>query len=362
MKYKLLNEDFIVEELYDFNELEDKYSENNKYAYYLMEKKNFNTMNAIMDVARHFKTTIKNIQFCGNKDKNAITKQIISICLNNRIEHCAKKEIYLGNNQSYIKLNIVGFFNKPVFLGAHKGNKFIITLKEISENELKKFNNNFKSLKKNSNLFINFFGEQRFSTNNVIIGKYIIQKKFKEAFETITSENTQTSKILIKNLSKNDFVNTIRKIPLKNLSLYVNAYQSQIWNEIAIEYDKLINYKYNIDIPIIGFDLKIKEILEEKNNAIISTSNTKKKIIEKEIECLNKYQEKLKNEGIDYNDFVIKQIPQISACGTFRKLYETANKLEILDIKEQEDNNEIKISFELNKSCYATTLINQLFK
>ena len=146
-------EDFIVEEIPAF-----KSSENGQFSYFKLWKRNLNTINAVSIIAEKLHIPEKRIKFAGNKDKQAETTQYISI------EGQIKNEI----NEHNLKLTFECFGDEPISLGNLKGNKF--TIKVITDQPLKE-----------QEKFINYFGEQRLSKNNAVIGKLLVQRKFKEA-------------------------------------------------------------------------------------------------------------------------------------------------------------------------------------
>ena len=73
-KIKQIPEDFIVREINDII-----FEDNGNYAYFLMKKKNYNTIKAIETIANSLGINVKNIGFAGNKDRNAVTEQFISV-------------------------------------------------------------------------------------------------------------------------------------------------------------------------------------------------------------------------------------------------------------------------------------------
>ena len=112
-KIKQLPEDFIVKEINDI-----KFDDNGQYSYFLLKKKNYNTLRAIQQISKKLRINEKNIEFAGNKDKNAITEQVISIYKGNKnIENINIKDI---------ELKFLGQGNERIFLGNLKGNEFII--------------------------------------------------------------------------------------------------------------------------------------------------------------------------------------------------------------------------------------------
>ncbi len=126
-KIKQLLEDFIVREISDI-ELNDS----GKYSYFILKKRNYNILSAIKTIAKKLKINEKNIGFAGNKDKNAVTEQFISIKDGSKnIENMQLKDI---------GLKYVGKGNEEIYLGRLKGNEFIITIRNLTKEDIKKIN------------------------------------------------------------------------------------------------------------------------------------------------------------------------------------------------------------------------------
>jgi len=324
-KLKQIPEDFIVKEI---NKLEIK--DKGKYAYFLLKKRNYNTLRAIQQIAKELRINEKNIGFAGNKDKNAVTEQFISI------RSFKNKEIELKD----IKLEFLGFGGKEISLGSHQENEFFVTIRNLSLSEITKI----KNLEDKKIIIPNYFGEQRFSRNNQLIGKAIVKKDFEKAIELILESKSDFSTEIDKHLSKhkNDFVVALKKIPFKLLKLYVHSYQSCIFNEIVNQYQR--KPIKNKKIPIIGFGT---EINEKKFNGELN------KIIRKIME----------KEEITFRDFIIREIPELSQEGDERDLF-VESKFKIIESRDDELNNgknKIKINFSLPKGSYATVFVDYLF-
>ena len=138
--------------------------------------------------------------------------------------------------------------------------------------------------------------------------------------------------VVHKKKQKNDFVGALKRIPWKVLKLYVHAYQSKLWNEIAEKIakkaspaheDQLKNSK--ITIPLIGFATEVED-----------------KDVEKIVKKI------MQNEKIICNDFVIRQIPDLSSEGSERELYTEVKNLKIEKLEDDDLNKgkkKIKITF-----------------
>jgi len=331
-KIKQIPEDFVVNEVNNLV-LEKK----GEYSYFLLKKKNYNTLNAINLISRKLNINEKNIGFAGNKDKIAVTEQIISIKNFDQIEKIEDLNI---NNISIVH---GGNGDKEISLGSHQGNEFFITIRNLENNELAKI----KNLENEKIQMPNYFGQQRFSKNNHLIGKAIVKKNFKEAIDLILESNSEFNNNIKEHLNKNnnDFVGALKKVPFKLMKFFVHSYQSFIFNETIKQYlnffknnDKLINEK----IPIIGFGTEI-------NNKEI------KKIID----------EIIKEENVTLRDFIINQIPELSQEGDERSLFVEVDGFKIVQEKKDELNKgkfKVRINFSLPKGSYATVFIERLFR
>jgi len=292
---KQIPEDFIVKEIMDLK------LEPGRYSYYLLKKKNYNTIDAIRVIAKNFRINRKFINFAGTKDRNAITEQYISI------SRGPKKDLHLKD----IDVKFLGTGCERLNLGTREGNEFTIVIRNI------------KTKPKPIKEILNLFDAQRFGSkqNNHIIGKAIVKKEFAEAVKLIDDE--QLSEHL--NKHPNDYIGALKKLPKQILRLYVHAYQSYLWNQMAKD-------SIEHSIPLIGFE---------------TTEDV----------------EILQNEGISKIDFLIRQIPEISSEGAYRNRTTKVNNLKVSELEPDELNsgmNKVTVSFSLQKGSYATQVIKQM--
>lgn len=304
-KIKQKPEDFLVKEISTV-----KCSKQGKYTYFWMKKKNYNTLRAVEMIAKQLKIPLKKLGFAGNKDRKAVTEQMCSV---ENVSESRLKSIDLKD----ISIEFKGKGDEPICLGDLEGNSFEIVVRNID------------SIPKLQTGFINYFGEQRFSTNNALIGKSIIKKDFKTAVELVLEGSGEVEKKVKEFLEQNpnNYVGGLKCVPKKILSLYVHAYQSLLWNKQAERTQEKI-------VPIVGFATEIdKEIME--------------------------------NEKITTRDFVIKQIPQLSSEGGERDRIVEAKNISISELESDEMNKgkqKVLIKFVLPKGSYATEYVKNLFQ
>jgi len=290
-------------------------------------------MEACERIANALKIDLKDIGFAGSKDRNAVTEQMISI------KNIRKERVDKLNDFERISLKYFGNGDLPITLGNLKGNEFIITLREVKKHPRK------------IDFFVNYFDDQRFSKNNVEVGKSLLKKDFKKASELIAKSH----KIgLSDHLSNNpdDHIGIIRSVPKKILMLYIHSFQSYLWNECAVRYlqskfddfnessyslGKLVfpEDRIEIKIPLLGFDTEFDN--EEIKNI---------------------YADLLKKEDISLRDFIIRQIPNLSSEGSARDLF-----VDIKDLKIDFDEKQkiCKLNFTLSKGSYATIAVKSMF-
>ena len=186
MKIKDVPEDFIVEEISSTNLEKD-----GEYTYFKLEKKNWTTTRALQQIARRLRVSNKRLGFAGNKDKHAITSQLVSAW---KVEPIDLERVKLKD----IKITVIGKGNDRINLGNLEGNKFKIRAIDVRKAKIKNLNKNFDVIKKNG--FLNIFGEQRFGSagNSHIIGKCIIKGDLEKAAKEIitkTSKNEEAEKV-----------------------------------------------------------------------------------------------------------------------------------------------------------------------
>jgi tRNA pseudouridine13 synthase len=326
-KIKQIPEDFVVNEVNNLI-LEEK----GEYSYFLLKKINHNTLNTIRSISQKLGINQKNIGFAGNKDKIAVTRQIISI------KSSDSKLIEKIEDFKEISVLHVGNGNNEVSLGSHQGNEFFITIRNLEENEL----NKIKESENEKIQMPNYFGDQRFSKNNPLVGKAIVKKNFKEAIELILESNSDFNNDIMEHLNKNnnDFVGALKKVPFKLLKLFIHAYQSFIFNSTIEKCIK--NNLKNEKLPIVGFGTEIND---------------------KEIAKIIK--EIMEEEKIILRDFIINQIPELSQEGDERDLFINVDGFKLIEQDKDELNKDkfkAKINFYLPKGSYATVFIENLFR
>ena len=367
-----------------------------KYTLARVKVKNWETNALIRILAKHLGIYSERIGFAGTKDKRAVTSQLLSFPVEE--ERLSLLEI------RDVEIDILGKSNRKIKLGELIGNDFTIKI------------TNTKNAKKNlppliselRNHFPNYFGVQRFGSIRPIthlVGREIVNGNFENAVKiylytesTVEEEDRsflrsfgdwQTildhlpnrwlyERDLVRHLisKNNDFKGAIRKLPMNLSRLFVHAYQGVIFNKII---EARLDSGISLNAPQIG-DLILPEDSNgcpNSNRVIEVTEFNLEKIKERcsegrawvsglipGIDCRTAEgpQGEIENEilsqfGVDKEDFTITQLPALSSFGKRRALHETPKNLETQIIEQ-----DVTISFALNKGSYATSFLREIVK
>ncbi len=337
-KLKQQPEDFVVVEKTDL-----VCKSKGSYTIFVLQKKGLTTEEAVQRISKILHIPRKFISCAGLKDKQAITRQYISV----KGDFQKKSETIKLDD---INLDFVGYLDQPIVLGNLVGNRFEIVVRNLDQD-----------FKLNKNITIpNYFDDQRFSKHNLEIGRALVKADFKSAVDLVLKgrgDYEQQVKMHISVLPK-DSVGALKKIPKSIFKIYLPSLQSYIFNETLVAYIQNQCKQYaeidyskgkmvfpiedmeNRKIPVVGFGLEIKE-------------TDIKSLIE----------EIMKREKISQNDFIIRSMPHISCEGDVRDLLIDVKDMKISDLEPDElnkDKKKIKIMFYLAKGSYATIVIKAL--
>ncbi len=332
-----------------------------KYCYVLLQKRQRNTLDVVKEIARQLRIKEKQIGFAGNKDKQAVTEQIISIpaVFREKIE-CLRLDKAV--------LKVLSYGHTPVSLGDLQGNAFEIVVRNLPEDFKTEamrpsppFSRSISSSFSSSpeTYFLeNYFDEQRFSSQNVAVGRALLEKNFKEAAALICKD------ACLEHLKNHpaDFVGALKKNPLRLLRMYVNAFQSALWNKTAAKYLQRKG-KVQKSIPSSQGELSFVENTTEFQDVQIPLVGFDE-LAANDAELQEIINQLLDEEKITAADFVIKQIPELTAEGGSRALVVKVKELLIGNVEDDElffGRKRIKICFTLPKGSYATMVIKKLW-
>lgn len=368
-----------------------------------IEKDGRTTLDVVLDIARELHISRKRTGFAGMKDRSAITRQWLCISNITPSELPDFDEILHNVKVLEIKQN-----QKKLRMGQLRGNKFKINIKntdnpaedkEIAEEVL-------ESLKLTG--VPNYYGYQRFGevrSTTHLVGKCLVEGNIKKAVDTyignpneeehnipfearqlydegkleeaynIMPKSMRYEKSMIKELiiskEKNgeilekDYINAIESLPKPLKRMFVNAYESYLFNKIVNERAKIgINKYFDGDIIIDNEQTWIHEIDEntiqdDLNNFVLNPTGPLlgSKVpfaegIQGEIE-----RKVIKDENVKKEDFACPKTPKLGSHGIRRSI-----RFKIEDTDVERIDNGISVEFFIPRGCYATAVLREIIK
>lgn len=341
-----------------------------KYTYFWLEKTTYTTTRALEQIARALGISKKRLHFSGEKDRNAITTQLVSV-IGVPPEELAKVKL------KDIKITPLHRGNERVNLGMHDVNNFEIVVRDLPKQiNIDKIESKIKQLSKG---YPNYFDEQRFSSSNVEVGKALIKGFIREAVEIILSKDakskelakSQSWKELINYYDKphseertitahlltntNDYTGALRNLHKKIRMLYLHAYQSDLFNKALSSIIKKPVTHLNINTQKLAIGAPPKKDLALPGFSTKLSSSAYDKTLKK----------LLKKDGITLEDFKCKHTPELASSGSARPALVKPTEItfsEISDDELNENKKKITLSFNLTKGAYATLFIKLLFQ
>lgn len=215
-------EDFLVEELPLYQP-----SGYGIHTYFAIRKCNLTTIDAINLIARELQVKSRIIGYAGLKDKRAITTQVLSV------EGVSPKHV-LQIDLPGIDVLWAERHEHKLRVGHLRGNRFEITLREVSSNALPAVRDEMKRLETDG--VPNRFGSQRFGNkqDSHLIGKALLKHEWMEALGFVLTDDTVLSGHFVKRvkqeLEKDSEEKAVACIPHRLRKLYLSAYQAYLFN------------------------------------------------------------------------------------------------------------------------------------
>jgi len=413
-------EDFVVEEvLVDGSRAKITSTETSQiairgcYLRCVLIKRNWDTLLAVKKIAEQLGISQERIQIAGIKDAKAVTAQHIAI---SRLMPEELQKIKIKD----ISILPKNYSNEILSSNKLLGNTFQIAVRAIvhsASTTQKRVQGVCKELSILGGI-PNFFGHQRFGTIRSIthlVGKALVLGDLEEAtliflaqpspHEHVESREARQrlrseqdwkkalqyfprklhyERLMLKHLSKRkgDYAGAFRKLPIKLRKLFIQAYQSYLFNRflsqrmregISLNEPQTGDYVVQVDsqglptgeftqltslanvidpplyiggvqlaIPLIGFRLSLSSGAQGE--------------IERKI---------LETEQVTCQNFFVSCMPELRAHGELRPLIARITDFSINDISDDSVNatrRKVTLSFMLNRSSYATVLLREFMK
>jgi tRNA pseudouridine13 synthase len=385
------------------------------YLLCVLVKRNWDTFIAIRNIAKQLGISQEHISIAGIKDAKAVTAQHITI------EHGSMEDISRINVKD-MEVRPVGYFREKLSPYYLLGNNFNLRIKAIhlaASTIAKRIAATVRELETIGGI-PNFFGHQRFGTTRPIthlVGKAIVKGDFEEAallflaqpsahehpssrrarselqskqdFKQALQEfpkQLRYERLMLSHLVKKpeDFVGAFKRLPIRLRELFVQAYQSYLFNRFlserirsgfALNRAEVGDYVVSVErsgLPMIKTGrMTGTDTIAEKNESIrtrrmriaIPLVGIKQRISQGTMGRIE--EQVLEAEGIKTEDFRIAAIPEISGRGELRTVMAPIENFKLRGVSATADNlkeRQAELEFMLLRGSYATVLLREIMK
>lgn len=391
-KIKSTPEDFVVREIeangavlkegvkYSPSDVGDTNEEEGEFTRFVLQKRDWDTIHALITIGKKFGRGKKSIGYFGSKDRLSVSVQIASLY---GVEPLQLMQVKVKD----ISINGAWKSSKGIELGKNLGNEFSTVIRECKNPD-----NATEIIEELDGRMPNYFDRQRFGIrmNNADIGACIIKGDFEGAvmkFLTDTQfESNQNSvaarkrlkeemdykaalsyfprnlgneRMVIEYLSRYDnYANALRKIPRGLLVMFIHSVQSMVFNSALEARIKDEDFKTarTCKKDFFGFpDIEAAGTGRKGEFAMANLVGYETK--DEEIDDYER--EAMEKMGLTTQDMKIKSMPELSMKGQRRVLLAPIKNLSFEQGPEEES---AKVDFAIPSGSYATILLNELTK
>lgn len=385
LKIKSQPEDFVVEEIASL-----PLTKGGEYHIYTLEKKGWNTLDALHAIAKTHHIHPRDISYGGRKDRHAWTRQYIAI-----------KDHKLDNfkTEEY-SLTYYGNMDRPMGPDLIEGNNFTITIRGLEAAHIDKALVALKEVEIYG--YPNYFDDQRFRSFDPVQGFFAekilvehyngalkiyltsvedsdskLEKERKKLFfdnwknwdKCLALANTDFEARAFKALKENQpkaFLGLINLIPRDQLSMYFSAYQSYLWNEIvrriiARKVTKALKKYPGVIGDYLFYDTLSQDQLTEFKNLKVPTVAAKVRMPDEISTQI--YQSILRGRHVDERMFSRIKFRKVFFKSTLRDVILKPRNLHHQEGKDERNDGKMKLilRFYLPRGSYGTILLKRLF-
>ena len=385
---KSSEEDFKVEELLPQLELIGEYRPN-YYPLYRVEKRSIDTLHMERSLGEALKSRLS---YGGMKDKRAVAVQYVTPTSTKSLRPArVVRERFTAE--------LVGFIPHPFSRGMVRGNRFTIVLRGCCTDISARIEEVFALARLRR--LPNFFGFQRFGAEEAgthLIGRALVRQEFKEAVSimllkprTSDDEATRTARyamtegryaegakmlpiqkdverMVARHLSSEpeDWKGALRSVPVKLRRLYVQAYQSFLFNKtlsLALAkgldistYESGDNWSEASQDGLAASRVRgVKEYAPPSALPMVQLAGFAYRNYGSRFDsCI---EEVMTQERVSAKDFYVKSMQEVSAEGGFRMPH-----VVFRDGSFACEGNRADLSFILARGQYATVLLREVTK
>ncbi|MDP2717764.1 MAG: tRNA pseudouridine(13) synthase TruD [Candidatus Micrarchaeota archaeon] len=356
----------------------DQSLERDYFCHFVMQKTDWNTMQALSAIAFRMGVNPGRFNFAGTKDKKAVTVQRCSA-------FAMEPSRILPMNVKDVKILGAWKAREKVKLGDLAGNRFTIALTkencgvDVDADALR------AKVDACDGIIRNDFGAQRFGSlrqNTATVGEHMLAGDFQKAvMEYVAGEGPEPEnfaaarkrlldegdftaacqyfphvlryeKGMIAHLAQkpHDFVGAMRRLPRNLQLMFVHAFQAKLFNEYIGENEG----DFVCPQDEAGFPNPERAVLGNVGQEYRGRRWPCAHIIGYDTELTESEEKFLEEKGVQKESFKIKAMPQLSAKGTFRPTRVPLKGFEVMARKP------VVVRFSLPSGSYATAALDQL--
>ncbi|MCX8150670.1 MAG: tRNA pseudouridine(13) synthase TruD [Candidatus Bathyarchaeota archaeon] len=380
----------------------------------ILVKRNWDTLIAVKKVAKELGIEPSRIQIAGIKDAKAVTSQYLTID-GVSIEDALKVQF------KDLKLLPVGYFHQPLSAYFLLGNCFTIHIRNISHSKATVENRINTTMAEIENIggIPNFYGHQRFGTTRSIthlVGKALVQGNLKKAAmiflanpssnehplsrqaraDLQSSQNFKQAlqrfplqlryeRIMLSHLveHQDDFLGAFRRLPLKLRMLFVQAYQSFLFNRFlsariksgfSLSEAEVGDYVVNVErsgLPMVRTGRIVDSASLRSINDLINSG--KMRVALPILGFKQKLSEGvsgelqlniLEEEGVELQNFKVDVLPEVNSKGELRAIISPVkfSSYKVSADMVAEKRKQVSLEFMLPRGSYATVLLREIMK
>ncbi len=381
----------------------------------VLVKRNWDTFIALKNIAKHLGISQRQIHIAGIKDAKAVTAQHITV------EKCSMEDAAKVKVKD-IEIRPLGYIREKLSPYYLLGNNFTINIKEIKNLEsivAERIAETAAALDEIGGI-PNYFGHQRFGTTRPIthlVGKAIVEGNFEEAATLFLAkpsfhehpssksaraelQSTRDFKLALQSFPKQlryerfmlkhlaetpeDYVGAFRRLPVKLQALFVQAYQSYLFNRFlsarvkngfSLNRAEVGDYVVNVErsgLPMVNMaGVASTENLSETNELVktgrmrvaLPLIGIRQKLSQGVMGQIER--QVLEEEDLKTKSFRVDKIPEMSRRGVLRAVVAPVKHFKLLCISAHAANqrtHQADLSFMLLRGSYATILLREIMK
>jgi tRNA pseudouridine13 synthase len=356
---------------------------------YRVEKTSVDTLHMGRAMAEALRSRVS---FAGMKDKRATTTQYLTPTSSKALRP-------VRVDRDGFSAVLVGYVERPLARRAASGNRFRIVLRECCSEIRACIEETYET---GSALRLpNFFGLQRFGAGDAlthIVGKELVRRRFREALEVLLVQprrgdgpeaaearrlladgnyeggyrllpnGQDVEKMAVRHLMRKpqDVVGAIRAIPIKLRRLYVNAFQSYLFNRtVSLALRKGLDISGTergdnwAELSVDGLNMTkvhgVRERMTKGAAPVVQLAGFAYRNYGSRFDSL--LEEVMREEEVSPREFYVEAMQEVSAEGGFRRPH-----LALKDAAYELADGVATMEFTLPRGGYATVLLREVVK